>query len=148
MAFRILVHSINECYRSLGVVHGAYPSIPGRFKDYISTPKPNGYRSLHTAVIGPGKRRIEVQIRTVEMHDVAEYGLAAHWTYKEFGGPTINQEGRRFRWLRELLEILEHAAGPEEFLEHTKLEMYRDQVFCFTPKGDLIALPHLSLIHI
>ena len=142
MAFRILVDSVKECYRSLGVVHSAYPSVPGRFKDYISTPKPNGYRSLHTAVIGPGKRRIEVQIRTVEMHDVAEYGLAAHWTYKEFGDPTINQEGRRFRWLRELLEILEHAGGPEEFLEHTKLEMYRDQVFCFTPKGDLIALPH------
>ena len=142
MAFRILVSSVKECYRSLGIVHGAYPSVPGRFKDYISTAKPNGYRSLHTAVIGPGKRRIEIQIRTGEMHDVAEYGLAAHWTYKELGGSTINQEGRRFRWLRELLEILEHAAGPEEFLEHTKLEMYRDQVFCFTPKGDLIALPH------
>ena len=124
------------------MVHRAYPTVPGRFKDYISTPKPNGYCSLHTAVIGPGKRRVEVQIRTTEMHDLAEYGVAAHWTYKQAGSPAAGHEGRRFRWLRGLLEILEHAAGPEEFLEQTKLEMYRDQVFCFTPKGDLIALPH------
>ena len=142
MAFRVLVSSAEECYRALGVVHRAYPTVPGRFKDYISTPKPNGYCSLHTAVIGPGKRRVEVQIRTTEMHDLAEYGVAAHWTYKNAGIPAVRQEGPRFRWLRELLEILEHAAGPEEFLEQTKLEMYRDQVFCFTPKGDLIALPH------
>ena len=142
MAFRILVESNRQCYQSLGVVHEAYPTVPGRFRDYISTPKPNGYRSLHTAVIGPGRRRIEVQIRTTEMHKLAEYGVAAHWTYKQIGRPTVEQEGQSYRWLRELLEILEHTAGPEEFLEHTKLEMYQDQVFCFTPKGDLIALPH------
>ena len=142
MAFRVLVESEEECYRALGIVHRSYPTVPGRFKDYISTPKPNGYRSLHTAVIGPGKRRVEVQIRTSEMHDLAEYGVAAHWTYKEGGNPTETQDRPRYRWLHELLEILEHAAGPEEFLEHTKLEMYRDQVFCFTPKGDLIALPY------
>src|SRR4029453_18722694 len=114
--------------------------VPGRFKDYISTPKPNGYRSLHTGVIGPEKQRIELQIRTREMPEIAEYGVAAHWKYKQ-GEAGARLDGRQYRWLRELLDILEHAAGPEEFLEHTKLEMFQDQVFCFTPKGDLIALP-------
>jgi GTP pyrophosphokinase len=112
--------------------------VPGRFKDYISTPKPNNYRSLHTGVIGPEQQRIEVQIRTRDMHEVAELGVAAHWTYKQGAGKT---EGPQYRWLRELLDILDHASGPEEFLEHTKLEMFQDQVFVFTPKGDLIALP-------
>jgi GTP pyrophosphokinase len=138
MAFRVSVDDIADCYHALGVIHSAYPVVPGRFKDYISTPKPNGYRSLHTGVIGPEKQRIEMQIRTQEMHEVAELGVAAHWTYKQDRPKT---EGKQYRWLRELLDILEHAAGPEEFLEHTKLEMFQDQVFCFTPKGDLIALP-------
>ena len=142
MAFRVQVDNDEECYKALGAVHAAYPSVPGRFKDYISTPKPNGYRSLHTAVIGPGRRRIEVQIKTQEMHDLAEYGVAAHWSYKQRGKEGVQPDSYGFRWLRELLEILEHADGPEEFLEHTKLEMYQDQVFCFTPKGDLVALPH------
>jgi GTP pyrophosphokinase len=138
MAFRVSVEDVGDCYHALGVIHSAYPVVPGRFKDYISTPKPNGYRSLHTGVIGPERQRIEIQIRTTEMHEVAELGVAAHWTYKQDRPKT---EGRQYRWLRELLDILEHAAGPEEFLEHTKLEMFQDQVFCFTPKGDLIALP-------
>ena len=138
MAFRITVDSVEDCYHALGTLHSAYPVVPGRFKDYISTPKPNNYRSLHTGVIGPERQRIEVQIRTREMHEVAELGVAAHWTYKQ-GAPKT--EGKQYRWLRELLDILEHASGPEEFLEHTKLEMFQDQVFCFTPKGDLIALP-------
>ncbi len=138
MAFRIVVDGIPECYRALGVLHSAYSMVPGRFKDFISTPKPNGYRSLHTGILGPEKQRIEIQIRTREMHETAELGVAAHWRYKE-GGPAM--DGRQYRWLRELLDILEHAAGPEDFLEHTKLEMFQDQVFCFTPKGDLIALP-------
>src|SRR5215510_5456051 len=138
MAFRILVDDIGACYQALGVIHSEYSMIPGRFKDYISTPKPNNYRSLHTGVIGPLRHRIELQIRTKEMHEVAELGVAAHWQYKQ-GRPQL--EGRQYRWLRELLDILEHAAGPEEFLENTKLEMFQDQVFCFTPKGDLIALP-------
>jgi len=142
MAFRVVVPSEDDCYRALGIVHRAYPTVPGRIKDYISIPKSNGYRSLHTTVIGPGKRRIEVQIRTSGMDEVAEYGVAAHWIYNTAHNDAApQQEGFRFRWLRELLEILENASGPEEFLEHTKLEMYRDQVFCFTPKGDLIALP-------
>lgn len=138
IAFRIIVQDIGECYQALGVLHSTYSMIPGRFKDYISTPKPNNYRSLHTGLIGPFRHRIEVQIRTKEMHAIAELGVAAHWKYKQ-GAPQV--DGRQYRWLRELLDILEHAAGPEEFLEHTKLEMFQDQVFCFTPKGDLIALP-------
>ncbi|MBA4099494.1 MAG: bifunctional (p)ppGpp synthetase/guanosine-3',5'-bis(diphosphate) 3'-pyrophosphohydrolase [Rhodospirillum sp.] len=139
MAFRILVEDVTACYQALGVIHSEYSMIPGRFKDYISTPKPNNYRSLHTGVIGPLRHRIELQLRTDEMHEVAELGVAAHWQYKQGGPPQL--EGRQYRWLRELLDILEHAAGPEEFLENTKLEMFQDQVFCFTPKGDLIALP-------
>ena len=138
MGFRVIVDSVEECYRTLGVVHSAYAVVPDRFKDYISTPKPNGYRSLHTGVFGPERQRIEMQIRTHEMHEIAEHGVAAHWIYKQGAGRT---DGRQYRWIRELLDILETAAGPEEFLEHTKLEMFRDQVFCFTPRGDLINLP-------
>jgi len=140
MAFRVMVDSLEDCYRALGIIHGAYPMVPGRFKDYISTPKPNAYQSLHTGVIGPERHRIEIQIRTKDMHEIAEKGVAAHWNYKQ-GAEKALAEGRQYRWLRELLEILEHASNPEEFLEHTKLEMFQDQVFCFTPKGDLIALP-------
>jgi len=138
MAFRLVVADIGACYQCLGVMHGTYPTVPGRFKDYISTPKPNGYRSLHTGVIGPHRQRIEVQIRTREMHHIAELGVAAHWNYKQ---REAANEGKQYRWIRELLDILEQTSGPEEFLEHTKLEMYQDQVFCFSPKGDLIALP-------
>jgi GTP diphosphokinase / guanosine-3',5'-bis(diphosphate) 3'-diphosphatase len=138
MAFRIVVEDVNDCYRALGTIHSRYPVVPGRFKDYISTPKPNGYRSLHTGVFGPEQQRIEVQIRTREMHEIAEYGVAAHWKYK---GSVAKTDGKQYRWLRELLDILDHAGTPEEFLEHTKLAMFQDQVFCFTPKGDLIALP-------
>ena len=139
VAFRIVVGTIAECYQALGVIHAEWHTIPGRFKDYISTPKSNGYQSLHTAVLGPGQQRIEIQIRTHEMDEVAEYGLAAHWAYKQSGG--AGKDGKQFRWLRELLEILEKSSNPEEFLENTKLEMYQDQVFCFTPKGDILAFP-------
>ncbi|HMA48875.1 MAG TPA: RelA/SpoT family protein, partial [Magnetospirillaceae bacterium] len=138
MAFRVQVASIEDCYRALGVIHSRYPMVPNRFKDYISTPKPNGYRSIHTGVFGPERHRIEIQIRNKDMHDVAELGVAAHWSYKQ-ARPTA--EGSQYRWLRELVDILEHTSNPEEFLEHTKMEMFQDQVFCFTPKGDLIALP-------
>ena len=139
VAFRLVVPTVMDCYKALGIIHSAYPVLPGRFKDFISTPKPNGYQSLHTGIIGPKRQRVEIQMRTLEMHDVAELGVAAHWNYKQ--GPTATREGRQYRWMRELLEILEQASNPEEFLEHTKLEMYQDQVFSFTPKGDLIALP-------
>ena len=140
VAFRIIVEDVESCYRTLGVIHSQYQVVPGRFKDYISIPKPNGYKSIHTGVMGPQSQRVEVQIRTPEMHEVAELGVAAHWQYKQ-GVPGPSKDGMQYRWLRELLEILEHAAEPEEFLEHTKLEMFADQVFCFSPKGDLFALP-------
>ncbi|MFZ5782972.1 MAG: RelA/SpoT family protein [Pseudomonadota bacterium] len=138
MAFRIIVADIAQCYQALGLIHGRYQVIPGRFKDYISVPKPNGYRSLHTGVLGPQNQRIEIQIRTAEMQDQAERGVAAHWMYKE-GGPST--DAPQYAWLRSLIEILDKAPNAEEFLEHTKLEMFQDQVFCFTPKGKLIALP-------
>jgi GTP pyrophosphokinase len=138
MAFRILVSSVEQCYQALGVIHSHYHVIPGRFKDYISTPKPNQYQSLHTGIMGPERQRIEIQIRTQEMHEVSELGVAAHWGYKA-GAPRT--DGLQYRWLRELLDIVEHAQKPEEFLENTKLELFQDQVFCFSPKGDLIALP-------
>ena len=142
MAFRIIVADVPACYHALGVIHANWHTVPGHFKDYISTPKANGYNSLHTAIIGPARERVEIQIRTQVMHQIAEYGLAAHWAYKQ--GSKSEQalkDGRQLKWMRELLDILEHAANPEEFLENTKLEMYHDQVFCFTPKGDIIALP-------
>jgi GTP diphosphokinase / guanosine-3',5'-bis(diphosphate) 3'-diphosphatase len=138
MAFRIIVSDVAQCYQALGLLHGSYQVIPGRFKDYISVPKPNGYRSLHTGVIGPLGQRIEIQIRTEEMQDQAERGVAAHWIYKQ-GGPST--DAPQYAWLRSLIEILDKAPNAEEFLEHTKLEMFHDQVFCFTPKGKLIALP-------
>jgi GTP diphosphokinase / guanosine-3',5'-bis(diphosphate) 3'-diphosphatase len=137
IAFRVLVDTTSDCYRALGVIHSTYPVVPGRFKDYISTPKQNNYQSIHTAVIGPSQHRIEIQIRTKDMEEIAELGVAAHWQYKQ----GISHDGHQYRWLRGLLDILETAEGPEEFLEHTKLEMFQDQVFCFTPKGDLITLP-------
>ena len=137
MAFRIIVDDVATCYQALGIVHSKYHMVPRRFKDYISTPKPNGYQSIHTGVIGPENTRIEIRIRTHEMHEIGEKGVAAHWAYKQ----GQKAEGKNFRWIRELLEILEQASNPEEFLENTKLEMYNDQVFCFTPKGDLIGLP-------
>ena len=138
MPFRVVVAGVTECSQALGALHSRYPVVPVRFRDYLSTPKPNGYQSLHTGLIGPERQRIEVQIRTHEMHDIAEFGVAAHWKYKQ---GDYKVDGRQYRWLRELLDILDHASNPEEFLEHTKLEMFQDQVFCFTPKGVLIALP-------
>ena len=134
MVFHAIVDSVGECYRVLGIIHSRYPVVPGSLHDYISTPQANGYRGLHTRVIGPKRVRIDVQIRTKDMHEVSELGVAAHWVRQR------SVEGE-YRWLRELLDILEHATKPEEFLEHTKLELFQDQVFCFTPKGDLIALP-------
>jgi GTP pyrophosphokinase len=141
IGFRVVVPTVEDCYRALGVFHSTWQAVPGRFKDYISIPKRNNYRSLHTLVIGPEKQRVEIQIRTNDMHDVAEHGVAAHWSYKDKvkNGGLIG--GDPYLWLRELVEMLEHGDSPEEFLEHTKLEMFQDQVFCFTPKGELIALP-------
>ena len=138
MAFRVVVHTIPECYRALGALHMAYSMVPDHFKDYVSTPKPNNYRSLHSTVIGPEQQRIELQIRTWEMYEEADLGVAAHWQYKQ---QAELQDGSQYRWIRELLEILDQTSTPEEFFENTKLAMFHDQVFCFSPKGDLIALP-------
>ncbi|AQS89455.1 GTP pyrophosphokinase [Neoasaia chiangmaiensis] len=147
MAFRLLVPTRDSCYVALGAIHGAYPMIAGRFKDYISTPKSNGYQSLHTGVTlrHPRNQKIEVQIRTPEMHDLAENGVASHWAYKE-RAVAVDTEVvalglHKLRWVQDLLEILEDSGAPDEFLENTKLELYQDQVFCFTPKGQLISLP-------
>ena len=142
--FRVIVKSLADCYQALGIVHSTWPMVPGRFKDYISTPKGNDYRSIHTTVIGPSKQRVELQIRTVGMHEIAEYGIAAHALYKDnAGSPTelLSRESTAYAWLRRTIELLAEGSNPEEFLEHTKLELFHDQVFCFTPKGKLIALP-------
>ena len=142
MAFRIGVDSVAECYHALGIIHSHYPVVPGRFKDFISTPKPNGYRSLHTTVIGPKNHRIEIQIRTYQMHTEADLGVAAHWTYKQGGESAGAQaDAKKYRWLRELLDILEQDQRPEDFWENTKLELFQEKVFAFTPKGDLFELP-------
>jgi guanosine-3',5'-bis(diphosphate) 3'-pyrophosphohydrolase len=140
MAFRIVVDSLEHCYMALGLIHGKYPSVPGRFKDYISTPKPNGYRSIHTTVMGPSQQRIEIQIRTAEMEEQADMGVAAHWAYKDGKSPSL-KDAKKYRWLRELLEILEQERKPEDFWENTKMELFQDQVYAFSPKGDLIELP-------
>jgi GTP diphosphokinase / guanosine-3',5'-bis(diphosphate) 3'-diphosphatase len=140
--FRIIVDDIDACYRALGVVHTTWPMVPNRYKDYISTPKQNDYRSLHTTVVGPGQQRVELQIRTGEMDEIAEYGIAAHVLYKE--GAELSRfvsESRAYQWLRRTIDLLAEGDNPEEFLEHTKLELFHDQVFCFTPKGRMIALP-------
>ncbi|HEX8626153.1 MAG TPA: bifunctional (p)ppGpp synthetase/guanosine-3',5'-bis(diphosphate) 3'-pyrophosphohydrolase [Allosphingosinicella sp.] len=138
MAFRAVVETVEDCYRTLGLIHQRWPVVPGRFKDFISTPKRNGYKSLHTTVIHDEQMRIEIQIRTGEMHATAEHGLAAHWAYKE--GDEEDAAGQH-PWIDDLLEILEHAGSAEELLEHTRMAMYQDRIFAFTPKGELIQLP-------
>ncbi|WP_085217774.1 RelA/SpoT family protein [Allosphingosinicella indica] len=137
MAFRAIVGSVEDCYRTLGLIHQRWPVVPGRFKDFISTPKRNGYQSLHTTVIHDENMRIEIQIRTEEMHAQAEHGLAAHWAYKEGKEAATTQHP----WISDLVEILDHAGSAEELLEHTRMAMYQDRIFAFTPKGELIQLP-------
>lgn len=149
--FRVIVDTVQDCYAALGIVHTSWPMVPGRYKDYISTPKQNDYRSIHTTVIGPKSQRVELQIRSRAMDDIAEYGIAAHAHYKELGKdvprepgsvhPKLAAESGAYQWLRRTIELLAEGDSPEEFLEHTKLELFQDQVFCFTPKGRLIALP-------
>jgi GTP pyrophosphokinase len=139
--FRIITETEEDCYRALGAVHGKWRVVPERIKDYISGPKSNGYRSLHTTVSGPNAMRVEIQIRTRAMHEVAETGVAAHWAYRD-GAPAANPFAvDPFRWLRDVVERIERGDAPSDFLEHVKLDMFHDQVFCFTPKGDVIALP-------
>ncbi|MGI9416099.1 MAG: RelA/SpoT family protein [Hyphomicrobiales bacterium] len=154
-AFRLIVDEVDQCYQALGLVHQSWRVVPGRFKDYISTPKQNDYRSIHTTVVGPHHKRVELQIRTHEMHEVAEKGVAAHALYKDAanagapeakgnghaGAVPLSKESNAYRWLRRLVDLLSEGDTPQEFLEHTKLELFHDQVFCFTPNGHLIALP-------
>ncbi len=143
--FRVIVEDIPACYRALGIVHTRWRVVPGRFKDYISTPKQNDYQSIHTTIVGPSRQRIELQIRTRRMHEIAEYGIAAHTLYKDGaeaqGDVKLSPTSNAYSWLRRTIEALAEGDNPEEFLEHTKLELFQDQVFCFTPKGQLIALP-------
>ena len=140
-AFRIICVNISDCYRALGIIHNIWPMIPGRFKDYISTPKSNGYSSIHTNVIGPLGRPIEIQIRTKKMHELNEYGVAAHWYYKEKGSLPIKLNKVSLNLFKEFSEIIGNSSGAADLLSHTKMEMYSDQVFCFTPKGEVITMP-------
>jgi GTP pyrophosphokinase len=141
VAFRVVVDTIGECYEALGVVHASWKPVPGRFKDYVALPKANGYQSLHTTVIGPYGERIEIQIRTREMHRVAEYGIAAHWRYKQSDAAVGADDGQRFAWLRQLLEWQQHLDDPQEFLRSVKEDLFSEEVFVFTPKGDLLNFP-------
>ncbi|RCL77581.1 MAG: bifunctional (p)ppGpp synthetase/guanosine-3',5'-bis(diphosphate) 3'-pyrophosphohydrolase [PS1 clade bacterium] len=141
--FRVIVNGEVDCYRALGAVHRKWQFVPGRFKDYISVPKTNNYRSLHTTIIGPNRQRVEIQIRTSEMHTIAQNGVAAHWLYKDSDDERrkVFEDIKPFKWLQELVDQLKIANTAEEFLEDTKMELFHDQVFCFTPKGRIIALP-------
>lgn len=141
--FRVIVDTEADCYRALGAVHRKWQFVPGRFKDYISVPKTNNYRSLHTTIIGPNRQRVEIQIRTSEMHTIAQNGVAAHWLYKDSDDDRrkVFEDIKPFKWLQELVDQLKIANTAEEFLEDTKMELFHDQVFCFTPKGRIITLP-------
>ena len=142
IAFRVLVESVSDCYAALGVIHSKWTPVPGRFKDYIALPKPNMYQSLHTTVIGPGRERVEIQIRTHEMHRVAERGIAAHWKYKEKGGGGLaDSDAQKFGWLRQLMEWQKELKDPAEFLEGVKVDLFQDEVYVFTPKGDVRVFP-------
>ena len=140
--YRVVTDNNADCYRALGALHQKYQYVPGRYKDYISTPKLNGYQSIHTTVVGPNRQRVEVQIRSRQMHDIAEKGIAAHWSYKDddAAAPDVGKI-EPFNWLQDMVQQLKTGETAEEFLENTKLELFTDQVFCFTPKGRLIALP-------
>ena len=140
VGFRIIVNSTDDCYKALGILHSRYSAIPFKFKDYISTPKINKYQSIHTAIIGPKKQRIEIQIRTHQMHDFAERGIASHWKYKS-SEKLSDLSWKEYDWLRDLVEIMETGNSPEHYFEFTKLQMFQENVFCFTPKGAVIKLP-------
>ena len=140
MGFRIILDSVEDCYKALGVFHNKWNCIPGRFKDYISSPKINNYKSLHTSIIGPNKRPIEIQIRTMSMHEFAERGIASHWKYKSSEKFSL-LTWKEYDWLKDLVEIIDRKENPEHYFEYTKLQMFQDNVFCFTPKGSIIKLP-------
>ena len=141
VAFRVITESVADCYATLGVIHSEWTPVPGRFKDYIALPKSNMYQSLHTTVIGPANRRVEIQIRTHEMHRTADYGIAAHWQYKEHGGGIDPKDAARFVWLRQLMEFQKEVVDPEEFYESVKVDLFPEDVYVFTPKGDVMTFP-------
>lgn len=142
IAFRVVVESVADCYAVLGVVHGMFTPLPGRFKDYIALPKPNMYQSLHTTLFGPEQEQLEVQIRTGEMHRVAELGIAAHWKYKDRGrAGADSRDAQRFHWLRELMEWQKELKDPQDFLDGVRLELFQDEIYVFTPKGDVRVFP-------
>ncbi len=141
VAFRVITESVADCYAALGVIHSDWTPVPGRFKDYIALPKSNMYQSLHTTVIGPSNRRVEIQIRTHEMHRTADYGIAAHWQYKEHTGGIDPKDAARFVWLRQLMEFQKDVADPEEFYESVRVDLFPEDVYVFTPKGDVKTLP-------
>lgn len=141
VAFRVITESVADCYATLGVIHSEWTPVPGRFKDYIALPKSNMYQSLHTTVIGPANRRVEIQIRTHEMHRTAEYGIAAHWQYKEHTGGIDPKDAARFVWLRQLMEFQKEVADPEEFYESVRVDLFPEDVYVFTPKGDVKTFP-------
>ena len=143
IGFRVIVKNVEDCYKTLGIFHSKFSTIPGKFKDYISTPKINNYKSIHTSVIGPKKNRIEIQIRTFEMHEFAERGIASHWKYKS-SEKFSDLSWKEYDWLRDLVEIIETGNSPEHYYEFTKLQMFQENVFCFTPKGSVIKLPKLA----
>ncbi len=143
IGFRVIVKNVEDCYKALGIFHSKFSTIPGKFKDYISTPKINNYKSIHTSVIGPKKNRIEIQIRTFEMHEFAERGIASHWKYKS-SEKFSDLSWKEYDWLRDLVEIIETGNSPEHYYEFTKLQMFQENVFCFTPKGSVIKLPKLA----
>ncbi|MFP4399955.1 MAG: RelA/SpoT family protein, partial [Desulfonatronovibrio sp.] len=141
IAFRITVKSIKDCYAVLGMVHSIWKPVPGRFKDYISMPKANMYQSLHTTVIGPDGERIEIQIRTEEMHKMAEFGVASHWQYKEDGSKLNEKDAERFNWLRQILDWQEDLKDPREFMASLRFDLFEDEVYVFTPRGQVKELP-------
>ena len=140
IGFRVILDNIPDCYIALGLFHSKWQTIPGKFKDYISTPKINKYRSIHTAIIGPKRQRVEIQIRTREMHAFAQRGIASHWKYKS--SEKLNSlTWKEYDWLSDLVEIIDQGGSPEHYFEYTKLQMFQENVFCFTPKGSVIKLP-------
>ena len=140
MAFRILTNSTRECYKCLGIIHRNYQYIPGRFKDFISSPKSNGYRALHTTVMGPKNKKIEIQFRSNAMNQIADFGVAAHWKYKD-PKSIKEKDTKEYKWMHDLIDLMNSSANQDELIENSKIDVFNDEIYVFTPKGDLIELP-------
>ena len=140
IGFRLILDNVDDCYKALGIFHTEWTCIPGKFKDYISSPKINEYKSLHTSILGPNKRPIEIQLRTMQMHEFAQRGIASHWKYKS-SEKSNSLTWKEYDWLKDLVDIIERNENPDHYFEYTKLQMFQENVFCFTPKGLIIKLP-------